>query len=160
QSASRDGCHHPVRSPCACPAARPTPLARGGSHAAAAAEAGAAKVRAGPAPACGARREVEAHANHSINALESTAALRIRNPSARRRVFANSTVANVERTNAGRLEGMRRPLHIVRLGCGFAAGLLCMLLLAWPPAAWTSAQAQTHAAAKKKVERKGAPAKP
>jgi hypothetical protein len=55
---------------------------------------------------------------------------------------------------------MRRPLHILRLGCGFAAGLLCMLLLASPPAAWTSAQAQTHAAAKKKVERKGAAPKP
>src|SRR5262249_48078716 len=151
RSASRDASPPPAASRCECPAARNMPLVRGGSRAAAAAGAGAAKVQTGPAPACGARREVEAHANHSINALESTAALRIRNPSGRGRVFAKSTVANVERTNAGPLEGMGRPLHTLRPGCGFAAGLLCMLLLAWPPAAWTSAQAQTHAAAKKKV---------
>src|SRR5215831_16519043 len=53
---------------------------------------------------------------------------------------------------------MRRPLHTLRMGCGFAAGLICMLLLACPPAAWTSVQAQTHAA-KKKIERKGTPPK-
>src|SRR5260370_10342470 len=46
------------------------------------------------------------------------------------------------------------------MGCGFAAGLVCMLLLACPPPSWTSAQAQTHAAAKKKAERKSAPPKP
>src|SRR5260370_30799564 len=46
------------------------------------------------------------------------------------------------------------------MGCGFAAGLVCMLLLACPPPSWTSVQAQTHAAAKKKAERKGAPPKP
>jgi len=50
-------------------------------------------------------------------------------------------------------------LHTLRIGCAFAAGLIGILLLACPPAEWTSAQAQTQAAAKKKIERKGAPPK-
>src|SRR5262245_40627853 len=45
---------------------------------------------------------------------------------------------------------------MLRMYSGLAAGLICMLLLACPPLQWTSAQAQTHAAAKKKVERKAA----
>jgi hypothetical protein len=50
-------------------------------------------------------------------------------------------------------------LHTLRIYSGLAAGLTCMLLLACPPLQWTSAQAQSHAAAKKKVERKAAPPK-
>jgi patatin-like phospholipase len=50
-------------------------------------------------------------------------------------------------------------LHTLRIYSGLAAGLICMLLLACPPLQWTSAQAQSHAAAKKKVERKAAPPK-
>ncbi|MGE5779893.1 MAG: hypothetical protein ACM30D_11385 [Hyphomicrobiales bacterium] len=47
-------------------------------------------------------------------------------------------------------------MHTLRMCSGLAAGLICMLLLACPPLQWTSAQAQTHAATKKKVERKAA----
>jgi len=50
-------------------------------------------------------------------------------------------------------------LHTLRICSGLAAGLICTLLLACPPLQWTSAQAQSHAAAKKKVERKAAPPK-
>ena len=50
-------------------------------------------------------------------------------------------------------------MHTLRIYSGLAAGLICTLLLACPPLQWTSAQAQSHAAAKKKVERKAAPPK-
>jgi hypothetical protein len=47
-------------------------------------------------------------------------------------------------------------LHKLRICSGFAAALICMALLACPPLEWAAAQAQTHAAAKKKGERKAA----
>src|SRR5215471_4886403 len=57
---------------------------------------------------------------------------------------------------ATRLSYRRRPLHKLRICSGFAAALICMALLACPPLEWAAAQAQTHAAAKKKGERKAA----
>ena len=47
-------------------------------------------------------------------------------------------------------------MHKLRICSGFAAALICMALLACPPLEWAAAQAQTHAAAKKKGERKAA----
>src|SRR6266404_5091833 len=121
-------------SPCACPAVRNTPLARGDCRAAPAAEAGAAKVRAGPAPACGARREVEARANHSIDALESRAALRIRNTRGRRRVFAKSTVPNVERTNTRRVRAIGETFAHAARGLRVCCGTSLHAALGMPAA--------------------------
>jgi hypothetical protein len=45
-------------------------------------------------------------------------------------------------------------LHKLRKCSGFAAGLIFVFLLACPHVEWSQAQAQTHAAAKKKAERK------
>jgi hypothetical protein len=47
-------------------------------------------------------------------------------------------------------------LHKLRKCSGFAAGLIAIFLLACPHVEWSQAQAQTHAAAKKKAERKAA----
>jgi Patatin-like phospholipase len=47
-------------------------------------------------------------------------------------------------------------LHKLRKCSGFAAGLVAIFLLACPHVEWSQAQAQTHAAAKKKAERKAA----
>jgi hypothetical protein len=47
-------------------------------------------------------------------------------------------------------------LHKLRICSDFAAALICTALLACPPLEWAAAQAQTHAAAKKKGERKAA----
>ena len=45
-------------------------------------------------------------------------------------------------------------MHKLRKCSGFAAGLIFVFLLAYPHVEWSQAQAQTHAAAKKKAERK------
>src|SRR6516165_4873935 len=51
----------------------------------------------------------------------------------------------------------RRALHRLRIFSGFAIGLMtCATLIALPPLEWASAHAQQLAAAKKRVERKGA----
>lgn len=47
-------------------------------------------------------------------------------------------------------------MHKLRKCSGFAAGLIAIFLLACPHVEWSQAQAQTHAAAKKKAERKAA----
>lgn len=47
-------------------------------------------------------------------------------------------------------------MHTLRIYFGSVAALICMLLLACPSAEWTRAHAQTHAASKKKTERKAA----
>ena len=47
-------------------------------------------------------------------------------------------------------------MHKLRKCSGFAAGLIATFLLACPHVEWSQAQAQTHAAAKKKAERKAA----
>jgi Patatin-like phospholipase len=47
-------------------------------------------------------------------------------------------------------------LHKLRKCSGFAAGLIAIFLLTCPHLEWSQAHAQTHAAAKKKVERKAA----
>ena len=56
-------------------------------------------------------------------------------------------------------------MHKLRKCSGFAIGLIAVFLLACPHVEWSQAQAQTHAAAKKKAERKaaapkGAPERP
>src|SRR5215813_8774057 len=51
----------------------------------------------------------------------------------------------------------RRALHRLRIFSGFAVGLMtCAVLVVFPPLEWASAHAQQLAAAKKRVERKGA----
>src|SRR5262249_18759487 len=58
---------------------------------------------------------------------------------------------------ATRRSDRRRALHRLRISLGFAVGLItCATLVAFPPLEWASAQAQQFAAAKKRVERKGA----
>src|SRR5262245_57999043 len=58
---------------------------------------------------------------------------------------------------ATRRSDRRRALHRLRISLGFAVGLMaCAMLVASAPLEWASAHAQQFAAAKKRVERKGA----